>query len=167
MALVTVRSGLVSNIVASPPVQNSVMLENGRQRSSCSFVTVTNGDSIGSIYKMARVMSHWRIQSLRAVWGNITSGTASLGLYRTDQDGGALVLAAAYAAGQSIATANFATGGLELFLQNRTIDKTIQQVWQDAGLAADPKLAYDLCFTLNAAATATAFLGLDAGFVVD
>lgn len=165
MAVVIVRSTLIANTIASPPVQNPVTQENGRQRSSAAVVTVTNGDSIGSVYRLARVFSHWRMQSLRMFNGSITSAAASLGLYRTEADGGALVLATAYANSQAVATAN--STGLELMFHNRSIDKLVQTVWQDAGLTADPRLPYDLCLTLTAAATATGVIAFDVCFVVD
>lgn len=165
MAVVTVRSQLITNIVASPPVQNPVTQENARQRTSAGVVTVTNGDSIASQYKLARVMSHWRIIGLRLFNAAITSGAGSLGLYRTDADGGAVVVAAAYASAISIASAT--TTGTELLFSARTIDKLTNLVWQDAALSADPRLAYDIVLTLTAAATATGLLALDLSFAVD
>lgn len=165
MAVVTVRSNLVTNIAATPPLQNPVTQENARKRASACVATVTNGDSIASQYKMARVMSHWRLINLRLFNGAITSGAANLGLYRTDADGGAVVSAACYAAGASIASAT--TTGTELLFSARPINQLSNLIWQDAGLSADPKLAYDLVFTLTAAATATGFLVLDLNFCVD
>lgn len=165
MALVTVRSNLITNIVAVPPVQNIVTLENARKRASAAVVSVTNGDSIGSIYKLARVMSHWRLVNLRVFNGAVTSAAANLGLYRTDADGGAVVSAACYAAAVSLAAAT--TTGTEMLFAARTVDKLTALVWQDAGLTVDPRLAYDVCFTLTAAATATGFVAMDLDFCID
>jgi len=165
MAVVTVRSQLITNIIASPRVQNPVTQENGRARSSAAVVTVTNGDSINSQYKLARVMSHWRLVGLRLFNAAITSGAANIGLYRTDDDGGAAVAAACYASAISIASAT--TTGTETLFSARTIDKLTALVWQDAGASADPRLAYDIVMTLTAAAAATGYVALDLAFVVD
>lgn len=165
MAVVNIQSALITNMNASPPVQNAVSIEGGRKRSTVGFVTVTNGDSIASTYRIARIMSHWRLQTLRMFNNAITSGAANIGLYRTVADGGALVLASPYGAAIAIATANLA--GTELLFANRTLDQIGASVWQDAGLTADPRLAYDLVVTLTAAATATGILAFELGFCVD
>lgn len=165
MAVVTVRSTLITNVVASPPVQNPVTQEAARQRSAAGVVTATNGDSIGSVYKFARVPTHARLQSIRLFNAAITSGAGNLGLYRTDADGGAVVSAACYASAISIASAT--TTGTELLFSARAIDKLTNLVWQDAGLTTDPRLVYDICLTLTAAAAATGFISLDLSYCID
>ena len=165
MAVITARSTIVANTFASPPIQNPTVFENGRERCSVAVVGVTSGDSIGSVYKLARVFSWHRIRSIRMFNAAITSGAANFGLYRVDADGGAVVLANAYASAVSIASAQ--TTGTELAFSNRAISAMAQFIWQDAGLTADPHLPYDLCMTLTAAAAASGSVGFDIGFVID
>ncbi|CAB4166336.1 hypothetical protein UFOVP843_23 [uncultured Caudovirales phage] len=165
MAVVTVRSTIITNAIASPPVQNPVTQDGARQRSAAGVATVTNGDSIASIFKLVRVPSMARLQSLRLFNAAITSGAGNLGLYRTDGDGAAVVSVACYASAISIASAT--TTGTELLFSARTIDKLTNQVWQDAGLTADPRLFYDICLTLTAAAAATGLIALDLSYCVD
>ena len=165
MAVVTVRSQLITNINASPPVQNPAFLEGGIQRSTTGIVTVTSGDSIASQFKIARVYSWHRIRSIMMFNSAITSGAINLGLYRVDADGGAVVLANAYASALSIASAS--TAGGQLAASVRSLANQGQQIWQDAGYSTDPHYALDLVATLTAAAAATGQLIFDVGTVID
>ena len=166
MAVVTVRSQLITNIVNSPPIQNPVTQENARKRASAAVVTLNTTDSVGSIYKLARVMSHWRMINLRLFNAALTAGNASIGLYRTDADGGAAVAVACYGNAVSLAAANLT--GIEQAYAVRTLDKMVSLVWQDAGTyALDPKLALDLCLTLTTAVTVAGLVAMDLNFCVD
>jgi hypothetical protein len=165
MAVVDVKSPLITNRDANPRVSNAATFQGGRVRSACAVVTVTNSDSIASIFRLCTVPSNARIRSVRLYCGAITSAAADIGLYQTTANGGAVVAVGAYATAQTIATANAL--GIECAFEARTIDKAAQRVWQDAGLAADTTREYDICATLTAAATATGFLVVDVEYVVD
>lgn len=165
MAVVTVLGSNLTNLNAAPPILNPAVFHNGKLRAFADVVTVTNGDSIASQYKFARVSTNWRMASLRTYNGAITSAAADFGLYRTARDGGAVVLAAAYGSAVSIAAASALP--VDVLFEQRTIDKLRQQVFADGNLTADPFQQWDLTATLTAAATATGFLCVDAWFVIE
>jgi hypothetical protein len=165
MAVVAVKSNLITNIEASPPVQNTVTVDGARRRSSAAFVALANGDSATSVYRMFRAMSHWRIIGFTLYCDAITSGTINLGIRRTTADGGAVVADTAYASAQAISSA--IVTGTNIAFQNRSIAKIAQSVWQDAGLAADPKLAYDICMILQAGTTAAGNVGIEMVYAAD
>ena len=153
MAVVTTKSLLLTNQETSPPIQNPAYNDGGRVRAAVATVAVANGDSIGSIYPMFRVYSHWRIVRLLLRTNAITSAAANFGLYKTDSV--TAVSAACYASAQSIATA-ITTSPVDLAFSAKALTTTVpyQQVWADAGLSSDPKLPYYLTAVLTAAATA-------------
>jgi hypothetical protein len=102
MAVVNVKSGLITNRDAAPRTLNSAALESGRVRSKVGTVEVTNGDSIGSTFRLCSVPSNARVRSIRLFQDAITSAAADVGLYQTTENGSAVVDADAYASAASI-----------------------------------------------------------------
>lgn len=164
MAVVAVRSDLLQNIRGNLR-QNPALVEGGIQRSTSMVISIANGDSIGSTYRLMQVPSWHRIRSILMYAGPVTGCSINIGLYRTEMDGGAVVLANAYVDQRAI-TANTFTG-VQLAAQQRTQDKFGQQVWQDAGYATDPRLMLDLVVTLTAAAASNNTVAFDIGTVID
>jgi hypothetical protein len=163
MAVVTVSSTPVANADAKPVVKNSVKVAEGALLSSVGNVAVANGDSIGSVYRMVRVRSSCRLNSLSLVTDAITSAAADIGLYRKAADGGAVVDADFFTPAQTIATASqgiqVAHGNI-LKAGNLTL-----RLWEALGLTQDPGIEYDVALTLTAAATAGGNVGLKADYV--
>lgn len=164
MAVVAVRSDLLQNTRGNLR-QNPSLLEGGIQRSTSAIITITNGDSIGSTYRLMQVPSWHRIRSILAYHGAATNTAINIGLYRTEADGGAVVVANAYADQRAISTNGFL--GIQLRLQTSVFDKFTQQVWQDAGYSVDPRIMLDLVVTLSAAAASTNVVAFDVGTVID
>lgn len=165
MALVNVSGTNVGNLDAAPPVVNDVTLMGARVRSQVETVEVTNGDSIGSTYRLGRIPSNATVLSIRLYCDAITGAAADIGLYQTAANGGAAVDADAYGSAVSIATAS--TTGTEVAFEQRNVDRVRNKVWNDAGLAADSIRHYDLVATLTAAATATGTLSAVIHYAVD
>lgn len=167
MAVVNVKSTLVGNLDTGAPTASNepVTQYSGKLRCQFETVEVTNGDSIASTFRMARIPSSAKIASIRIFCDAITSAAADFGLYRTAADGGAVVDVDAYASAQSIASA--ITLGTEIMFEARNIDKCRNYVWQDAGATADPRVLYDVVATLTAAATATGTLSVEVWYIVD
>ena len=160
MAVVTLKSAVITNLDAVPSVINNGRLEKGAIRSSIGFVGVTSGDSIGSKAILASVPSTAIVRDVLLSCGAITSGAADIGVYRTTRDGGAVVDVDLFASAQSIATALNKTNVINES-GNNTIAKQNQPLWQAAGLTSDPGGELDIVATLTAAAAASADLGID------
>jgi hypothetical protein len=165
MAVVNVSGTNVGNLDAAPPVVNDVTLMGARVRSQVETVEITNGDSIGSTYRLGRIPSNATVLSIRLYCDAITSAAADIGLYQTAANGGAVVDADAYASAVSLAAAS--TTGTEVAFEQRNVDRVRNKVWNDAGLAADSIRHYDLVATLTAAATATGTLSAVIHYAVD
>lgn len=123
-------------------------------------ITVTNGDSIASVFRVLRIPSNACVTDLSLFCGAITSGAADVGLYQIPTYGGAVVDADFFTAAQSIATAS---AGINVLGGNTATYGPAnrgKRVWEVLGLTADPGRDYDIALTLTAAATATAVAGL-------
>lgn len=156
MAVVNVKSNLLTNRDTIPRINSPVHLIGGQIITQVATVEVTNGDSIASTFRLFQVPSNAIVDELTIFCDAITSAAADFGLYQTTDNGGAVVDADAYASAQTIATANVL--GIQVMFEARNIDKIENRVWQDASLTADSQRMYDIVATLTAAATATGTL---------
>lgn len=166
MAVVALKSTLVTNADAASLTMNDVTVDGGRLREAVATIEVTNGDSIGSTFRMFRVKSNWRISEILLQCDAITSAAADIGLYQTAANGGAVLDVDAYASAQSIATA-ITISPVDVSVEARDIANVAKKVWEDAGLTADSQRDYDLALTLTAAATATGTVTLKLRYVID
>lgn len=166
MAVVATKSTRVTNSDTYPAVQDSVLVNHGRRRSIAATIELASGDSIGSVYRMARVHSSWRIEMINLYCDAITSGAADVGLYHiAARSSGAVVDADAYGSAVSIATA--ITTGTNVAFEARDIANVEKAVWQDAGATADTGYWYDLALTLTAATAAAGTVSLQIGYVAN
>lgn len=159
MAVVNVKSTAITNSDATPPVLNSANIHKGNLRESQGIASLTNGDNIGSTYRVARLRSSDRVSSIKFWAPDIgTTAAADLGLWDTAQNGGAVVDQDFFASAVSFATGPYvgvdvtfeagAAGGDQANAEKR--------IWEALGLSADPYKDYDLTWTLTAASDATA-----------
>lgn len=153
MAVANTKSTLVTNADAAVQALNVAGLAQARVYSAMATVEVAAADDDGSVYRFMRVHSSWRMRSITVFCDAITGGTAyEVGLYQTAANGGAVVDADCYASAITLATA--ITAGSEVLHEARDINKIGQQVWQDAGAAADTDRWYDLALTGTTVGTA-------------
>lgn len=166
MAVVTVKSARISGRDSTPPVRGGLTLGPRRLYDECATVEVTNGDSIASKFILATVPSHASMRELVVYCDAITSAAADFGVYRTTQDGGAVVDADAFGSAVSIATA--ITVGSNILHESGVLDisEIEQPLWQILGLTADPGVDYDIVATLTAAATASGTLSVAAKYAL-
>ena len=155
MAVVTTKSGGITNRDSSPKVKINSILTEGLLRENVGTVEVANGDSTGSKYIMFQVPSNARVSQL-LVWaddiGTTTAG--DVGLYQTTANGGAVVDADFFASALSLnggaLTASDITHESGVF----NVDDAEKTLWSALGLTADPNLFYDVVLTLTGDADA-------------
>jgi hypothetical protein len=153
MAVANTKSTEIAGLDAAAPAFADRRLSHGRVRKKVGTVEVQAADDNGSVYRIARVHSSWAIHSIRVFNDAITGGTAfDVGLYETAAEGGAAVDDDAYASALDLSSGS--TAGVEAAFESRNVDKVESKVWQDAGLAADPAMFYDLCVTGDTVGTA-------------
>lgn len=160
MAVVTVKSGPITNRDTVPIVMTKAALMGGNVKAARGTVEVTNGDSIASKFIFFEVPSNAIPLRLLIGCDAITSAAADIGLYRTTKDGGAVVDADAFASAQSIASAIVVNTDVIHESAVFGVEDVEKELWEVLGLTADPNVMYDLVATLTAAATATGTLSL-------
>lgn len=156
MAVVTVKSSLIT--ARDSGGKSSLSTGPRRLYDQADTVEVTNGDSISSKFILGSVPSTASLRELVILCDPITAAAADFGLYRTTQDGGAVVDADLFGSAVSLATA--ITTGTNILHESGVHDiaNLAKPLWQVLGLATDPQLMYDVVATLTAAATATGTL---------
>lgn len=156
MAVVTVKSSLIT----ARDSGGKSTLSTGPRRlyDQADTVEVTNGDSIGSKFILGSVPSSASMRELVVLCDAIAAAAADVGLYRTTQDGGAVVDADLFGSAVSLATA--ITTGTNILHESGVLDiaNLAKPLWQILGLSTDPQVMYDVVATLTAAATATGTL---------
>jgi len=156
MAVVTVKSSLIT----ARDSGGKSTLSTGPRRlyDQADTVEVTNGDSIGSKFILGSVPSSASMRELVVLCDAITLAAADVGLYRTTQDGGAVVDADLFGSAVSLAAA--ITTGTNILHASGVLDiaNLAKPLWQILGLSTDPQVMYDVVATLTAAATATGTL---------
>lgn len=165
MAVVTLKSDYVTNADDTPVTLNP-SYQNGTLREQIATDEITSGDSSTSTFRMLRVFSGWRVSDLIVDSDDMGTTTAGdVGLYRTAQDGGAVVDADFFASALSL------SGGA-LSNQNITHESAVvdvankhKRLWEQLGLTTDPGVWYDVTLTLTANCDGTGTLTMRCRYV--
>ena len=154
MAVVAVKSTLITNADATPVVFNSPRVDGGPERVAVATAAITSGDDIASTYRMFRVPSNAVMTDLKIYSPDIgTTTIADIGLYAAD--GGAVVDADFFASAVSLKDG--ALNGTDVLHEAAvfTIANSGKELWSALALTSDPGVFYDVTLTLTAAADAT------------
>jgi len=167
MAVVTRKSGPITNRDTSPIVFNNGNVAGGTLREVVGTLESVSGDSIASIYIIASVPSNARISQVLLYSDDIgTTTIADIGLYKTTADGGAVVDADFF--GSAVNISSGALNGTDITHESTVFDPddVEKMVWQGLGLSADPRLIYDVALTLTAASDAAGTISLKIRYVI-
>lgn len=128
-------------------------------------VTLTNGDGAGSIYRIAKIPANYIPVDIKINCEAITGASDNdLGLYETDEQGGAVIDKDILCDGQTLASAlaigSEANGLKDLGTTN--LGKTLAQL---AGDGISERQAYTLALTANAGPSTTAKAYIRARFI--
>lgn len=136
--------------------QNNAWLESRANDRTVTFnIPATNGDSIGSVYRLGRVPSGCIITPTSVLYCPAIAGATSVSLGLDNLAGTALPAAL-------MSAVNISAGGTFAMTSAIAIANYNQRAWQMLGLAADPNAMLDVYLTLNSALTAS---GAIAGFL--
>lgn len=171
MAVVTTKATAVTNADATTQTNNSQKIQGGRLRENVGTLEAVSGDSIGSIYRLARVSSGDRISRILLSCDAITTCAGDVGVYDvTNVNAGAVIDVDFFASAQSLATAlvhqdvtheaDAADAGAGFGLAD--VEKPL---WQALGLTADPGKQYDIAVTLTAAAGSAGTVAMKVQYV--
>lgn len=153
MALVTVKSTVITNRDASPSVLSNSRISKAQLFETIGTLETSAADNIASKYILCSIPSNARVAdvflSCDALGG---TSAADVGLYQTTVNGGAVVDADFFASAVSLVSA--------LTKSNVThesgvygIEDAEQPVWQALGLSLDPRIDYDVVVTVTTATT--------------
>lgn len=167
MAVVTTKSGHITNRDATPVVLNNAAVAGGRLMEAVGTVESVSGDSIGSKYIFCSVPSNCRISQVLLYSDDIGTTTISdFGIYRTTADGGAVVDADFL--GSAVNISSGALNGTDITHESAVfgLEDAEQPLWQALGLSADPKVMYDVVGTLTAASDAAGTVMLKVRYAI-
>lgn len=167
MAVVTTKSGAITNRDSSPSVHNNAFIAGGMIREAVGTVEVANGDSIASKFIFASIPSNARVSQVLLYSDDIgTTTIADFGLYRTTADGGAVVDADFF--GSAVSLKDGALNGSDITHESAVFDPddAEKQLWSALGLSSDPGIMYDVVATLTGAADAAGTISLKIRYVV-
>ena len=127
----------------------------GNVKAALFSIAATNGDSINSIYKLARVPSGAIILPSSTLYAPAIAGATSVSV--GFNNGGGTVLDTAL-----MSAVNISAGGSFNMMSAVTVANYLQPVWSLLGLTSDPNAEIDVELLLNAALTAS---GVIAGHI--
>ena len=165
------KSTLVTNADASPATLNDSALKGQFVRNVISQYSKVAADTDTSTVRMFRLPSNAIITWMK-LWNEALAGATDIdiGLYHTAADGGAVVVADCIVNGMDIHNANIGAGTLLTFGATAAAGIPIasagKQLWELAGLSADPKCDYDITITGNTFGTALGLIVLKAQYTL-
>jgi hypothetical protein len=145
----TLKSTALVNREATPRVFNDPGQGAGG-RVMCAvghLASVTASLSITSVIRLVMIPSNAIVIRVDFQAGAQGAGKFDLGLYRTNADGGAVVDADYFVSAVDCASA-VALADIQTESTVNTMAKQSQQIWEAAGMTADPKSNLDVALTV-------------------
>lgn len=149
MAVENLKSAYITNATATPIVLTKGAIQGGRLRSSTGSITPAADAAVASTYRFCRVPSNSRVEAVLITCAAFAlAGAVDIGLYRTSEDGGAVVDANFFASAQALTAAKqnadvtYASGVY-------TVANSEKLLWEALGLSADPQCEYDVVATVT------------------
>lgn len=139
-----IDSTLISNRAATPRVANDPWNDAQMKSTGVGIIEVSTATDADDELRFVRIKSNAVVKSVKVSSdAAITSGAINLGLYRTDDDGGAVVDADLFASALAVG------GGLTLSESAHEsgvygIEDRNKPLWEALGLSADPQIWYDV-----------------------
>lgn len=167
MAVVTTKSGPITDRDSTPKVLSDANVSGGMLREAVGTIETANGDDIGSKYIMCSIPSNARVSQVLLYCDDIgTTTLADIGLYKNTADGGAVVDADFF--GSAVSLKDGALNGSDVTHESAVfgLEDIEKPVWEALGLSSDPSLIYDVVLTLTAASDAAGTVMLKVRYVV-
>lgn len=174
MAVVTLKSGIITNRDATPKVITDAYVSAGDIRESWGYVLTGAADNAASKYILCTVPSNARMSAVDFQCSGLgTSAALNVGIYYPSyipvDSGIAQSLAntaintTVFASALSVAAAVESTN----LLSNARVAINLQdrQLWQLAGLSADPGFSLDVVCAVSTATQAAGYVGVKARYV--
>lgn len=160
-----IDSTLISNRAATPRIANEPWTDAKIKSTGSGIIEVSTSTDAADELRFFRVKSNSVIRNLLVSSdAAITSGAMDIGIYRTDDDGGAVVDADFFASALAV--------GSGLTLSNQTHESGIygiedrnKPLWEALGLTEDSQVWYDVVGTVTTEMGAAGTIVLEAEYV--
>jgi hypothetical protein len=152
MAIVNRLSAGLTNRDATPRVMNNPAKGAGDVVEKVGVIPYATGDSATSIGRICSIPSNARLSEILITAADFTTaGAIDVGLYRTTQDGGAVVDADLFASAVDLSGGPFANLDItrEAGTTNWALLDAEKMLWEALGLTADPCIEYDIAATIS------------------
>lgn len=163
MAVVNTKASAITAADAGTAVKKN--LTAGILKECAGTLEAVSGDSIASVFRLARVPSNARISRVLLSCDAITTCAGDVGVYDVAAvNSGAVIDADFFASAQSLATA---LANTDVTHESGVfgVEDIEQPLWQALGLSADPGKQYDIAVTLTAAAGSAGTVSLKVAYV--
>ena len=163
MAVVNTKASAITAADAGTAVKKN--LTAGVLTECAGTLEAVSGDSIASVFRLARVPSNARISRVLLSCDAITTCAGDVGVYDVAAvNSGAVIDADFFASAQSLATA---LANTDVTHESGVfgVEDIEQPLWQALGLSADPGKQYDIAVTLTAAAGSAGTVSLKVAYV--
>lgn len=168
MAVVTRKVTAISNDDAVPAILNAPGVEHQFLREQVGTLETVAGDSINSVYVIARVPSNARISQILLFNDADASLAADVGLYPAGQTAAVASAIDADFFASAVAFSAASTAGVDVTHESGVynIDDVEKPLWVGLGLTKDPCVLYDIALTLTGAATGIATVSGKTRYVI-
>jgi hypothetical protein len=142
----------LANLALVPPVMPQAKTNGGQIHSITSIVNIATTDSATSTWRIARLPSNALLHQLTvSTTAQTGSSDFDIGIaYNPDKASGAVIDVDCLAEALTLATASRSLDGLK----DVSIANSAKELWELAGLTADPKCSLDILLTANTIGTA-------------
>lgn len=162
MAIVNTKSTSITGFDDAPRSSVPMYKHKAPLLISRETAEVAAGDDDTSVYRMIRLPSNAVIKELNILNDAIAGGTAyDLGVYQTNENGGAVVNVDVFSSDISMVTARTLPLNAMYESAEVAIENGGKRLWEVLGLSADPNRQYDLCFTGDTVGTGAGTLYLE------
>lgn len=166
MAVVNLKSQVVTDLDASPVVKANPLEVGGTIREAIGVVQTNADDSSGSTYRMLRLPSRARVtEVLLSSDDSGTTGLTDIGLYLSDE--GAVEDADFFASAVDIKAAALSQSDVTYESGVIAPQNQSKRLWEQLGKTTDPDVEYDVALTLTEAVTAATDIALKVRYVLD
>ena len=150
MAQVDRNSAQIAKVVAQPRTPLNPADGPSVLREVTGVITPAADDSANSIGRILRVPSNARVSQVLFSTGDATTaGAINLGLYRTEEDGGAVVDADLFVAALALTGGPFNNQDVTHQSGEYTHAESDNMLWEVLGLTSDPSVEYDVAYTIS------------------
>lgn len=143
--MANVNSTWITNAVATPKVLTNANQSVGTVRSAKSVATVSATQASGDTIRLVRVPSNARIDAvLLSTADATTAGAINIGVWQTNDNGGAVVDADLFASALALTGGPFLNSDQTFESTEYTYAESCKPLWEVLGLAADSNREYDI-----------------------